>query len=209
MKGLKFKEMIQKNLRTKYVYSEYQGYYVAKLVNQMSLSQRVMVAGHSYGGIITSSALHYLGGGCLRGLTLAGGQAVERPNLRGGVVSGAFDNDALIPGYRYGQAFVAAEKIYVTRNIKDSTLKNWHKVSFRCQTRHRQNGHQRPPFGTIPPQTVPANDDRGRRQVALPEPTPQERAVRTGTLLPVVPVLPTVSAQQRAVGHDLAGHICR
>ena len=132
MKGLKFKEMVLKNLRTKYVYSEYQGYYMAKLVNQMSLSQRVMVAGHSYGGIISASAMHYLGGGCLRGLTLAGGQAVERPNLRVGVVSGAFDNDAMIPGYRYGQAFVAAEKVYVTRNIKDSTLKNWHKISWRC-----------------------------------------------------------------------------
>ena len=133
MKGLKFKEMVMKNLRTKYVYSEYQGYYVAKLVNQMSLSQRVMIAGHSYGGIISAAALHYLGGGCLRGLTLEGGAPVERPNLRGGIISGAFDNDAMIPGYRFGQSFVAAEKVYVTRNIKDSTLKNWHKVSWRCQ----------------------------------------------------------------------------
>jgi pimeloyl-ACP methyl ester carboxylesterase len=130
--GLRFKEMVMKNLRIKYVYSEYQGYYLAKLVQQMSLSQRVMLAGHSYGAIISAAALHYLGGGNLRDLVLEGGAPVERPNLRGGMVAGAFDNDMLIPGYRYGQAFVAAEKIYVTRNIKDSTLKNWRKVSWRC-----------------------------------------------------------------------------
>lgn len=132
MKGLRFKEMVLKNLRIKYVYADYQGYYVAKLVQQMSLSQRVMIAGHSYGGIITASALHLLGGGQMRGLTLEGGAPVERANLRGGIVSGAFDNDMLIPGHNYGQAFVSAEKIYITRNIKDSTLKNWHKVSWRC-----------------------------------------------------------------------------
>lgn len=131
-KGLRVREMIEKNLRIKYVYSEYQGYYMAKLVNQMSLSQRVMMAGHSYGGIIASSSAHYLGGGCLRGLTLEGGAAVERPNLRVGVISGAFDHDMLEPGKRYGQTFVAAEKVYVTRNINDRTLKKWPKTSWRC-----------------------------------------------------------------------------
>jgi hypothetical protein len=132
MKGLKFKEMVMKNLRIKYVYSDYQGYYVAKLVQQMDLSQRVMIAGHSYGGIISASALHFLGGGTLKGLTLEGGRPEQRDNLRGGLISGAFDFDMLESGKRYGQAFVSAEKIYVTRNIKDSTLKNWHKVSWRC-----------------------------------------------------------------------------
>jgi hypothetical protein len=132
MKGLKFKEMVQKNLRIKYVYSDYQGYYIAKLVQQMGLTQRVMIAGHSYGGIISASALHLLGGGSVKGLSLEGGAPVERANLRGGIISGAFDFDMLDPGKHYGQAFVAAEKIYVTRNIKDSTLKNWHKVSWRC-----------------------------------------------------------------------------
>jgi len=124
-------KLIMKNLRTKYVYAEYQGYYVAKLVNRMSLSQRVMVSGHSYGGIASATAMHWLGGGCLRGLVLDGGAPVERPNLRAGIIAGAFDSDMLYPGHRFGQAFVAAEKIFVTRNIKDSTLKKWNKVSLR------------------------------------------------------------------------------
>lgn len=132
-KRLRVREMIEKNLRIKYVYAEYQGYYMAKLVDQMSLTQRVMMSGHSYGGITSSAAAHFLGGGCLRGLTLAGAAAVERPNLRAAVISGAYDHDMLNPGNRYGQAFVAAEKIYVTRNIKDRTLKKWPKTSWRCK----------------------------------------------------------------------------
>jgi len=65
------------------------------------------------------------------GLTFEGGAPVERPNLRSGIVSGAFDSDMLYPGHRFGQAIVAAEKIFVTRNIKDSTLKKWPKISLR------------------------------------------------------------------------------
>ena len=127
---LRVRKMIEKNLRTKYIYAEYQGYYLAKLVNRMSLSQRVMLSGHSYGGIASAAALHYIGGGCLRGLTLDGGVEIERPHLRAAIISGAFDNDMLIPGHRYGQAFVAGEKIFVTRNINDRTLKKWPKTSW-------------------------------------------------------------------------------
>lgn len=130
-KRLQVRKMISKNLRIKYVYAEYQGYYMAKLVHQMSLSQRVMMSGHSYGAITAAAALHYMGGGCLRGLTLEGGAAIERPNLRAGIISGAFDHDMLNPGHRYGQAFVSGEKIFVTRNINDRTLKKWPDTSLR------------------------------------------------------------------------------
>ncbi len=130
VKGFRVREAIQKNLRTKYVYAEYQGYYMAKLVHQMSLSERVMMSGHSFGAITAAAAAHYMGGGCLRGLRLEGGAAVERPNLRVGIISGAFDNDMLLPGHRYGQTFVASEKVFVTRNIHDRTLKKWPNTSW-------------------------------------------------------------------------------
>ncbi len=131
IKGWRIRKMIMANLHLKLTYAEYQGYYVAKLVEQMSLSQRVMLSGHSYGAITAATAAHWLGGGSLRGLTLEGGKPVERPNLRLGMISGSFDNDALLPGCRYGQAFVAAEKVFVTRNIRDKTLKKWPKISYR------------------------------------------------------------------------------
>jgi hypothetical protein len=129
-RGLRIRKMILDNLRIKVVYAEYQGYYLASLLQQMSLSQRVMLAGHSYGSIVVSTAAHWLGGGQLRGLTLAGGEPIERPNLRVGLISGAYDNDALLPGHRYGQAMVAVEKILITRNLRDSTLKIWKKISY-------------------------------------------------------------------------------
>lgn len=130
--GLRVREMIRKNLRIKYVYAEHQGYYLAKLVSQMSLSQRVTLSGHSYGAITSATALHLLGDGCIRGMTLEGGAPVERANLRGVMISAAFDCDMLYPGNRYGQAFVAAEKIMSTYNPHDRTLRKWpRKASWR------------------------------------------------------------------------------
>ena len=125
------RKLIMKNLRAKFVYAEYQGYYMAKLVQRMSMTQRVTVGGHSYGAISAAVAAHYLGGGELRGLTLAGAVPVERANFRVAIVSGAFDNDSMDLGGRYGQSFIAAEKVYNTRNCLDSTLKRWPDISFR------------------------------------------------------------------------------
>jgi hypothetical protein len=123
------RKLIEKNLKIKFVFAEYQGYYMAKLLERMSLSQRTTVGGHSYGAISAAVAAHYLGGGSLRGLSLASGAAVQRANLRVAIVSGAFDNNAMDLGGRYGQAFIAAEKVYNTRNCMDSTLKGWPKIS--------------------------------------------------------------------------------
>jgi hypothetical protein len=127
------RKLIMKNLRTKFVYAEYQGYYMAKLVQRMSMTQRVTVGGHSYGAISAAVAAHFLGAGELRGLSLAGAQPVERTNLRLAIVSGAYDYDAMDLGGRYGQSFIAAEKVYVTRNCRDSTLERWPEISLRCK----------------------------------------------------------------------------
>ena len=51
---LRPRKLIMANLRIKFVYSEYQGYYMAKLVQRMSMTQRVTVGGHSYGAIHAS-----------------------------------------------------------------------------------------------------------------------------------------------------------
>ena len=185
--GLRVREMIKKNLRIKYVYAEYQGYYMAKLVHQMSLSQRVMMSGHSYGGITSAAAAHYLGGGCLRGLVLEGGAAVERPNLRAAVISGAFDHDMLNLGNRYGQTFVAAEKVYVTRNIKDRTLKKMAQNLLALQTRDRRAGRKCQLFGPISQQALPTDDDVRRWDFTLSHTALEERTLRGGVVLPVVP----------------------
>lgn len=121
------------NIQAKYVYAEYQGYYIAKLANLMSTAQPLTLSGHSYGGVTAICALHYLGGGRLNGLVLEEGAEVERPNLRAAIISGALDNDAMYPGYRYGQTFASVETFYMTFNDRDATLKRWPTHSFRNQ----------------------------------------------------------------------------
>ncbi len=125
--------LVRKNIKAKYVYSEYQGYYIAKLTTMMSTAHPLTLSGHSYGGVCAICALHYLGGGQLNGLVLDGGAPIERPNLRAAIISGALDNDFVYPGYRYGQAFAPVEKFYTTYNDRDSTLRRWPNLSDRGQ----------------------------------------------------------------------------
>ncbi len=125
--------LVRDNIRAKYVYSEYQGYYIAKLVSLMSTAQPLTLSGHSYGGVTAICALHYLGGGELNGLVLDGGSPAQRHNLRAAIVSGALDNDHMYPEGRYGQSFAPVEIFYTTYNDHDSTLKRWPIHSFRGQ----------------------------------------------------------------------------
>lgn len=145
-------QLARENIRAKYVYAEYQGYYLAKLTSLMSTAQPLTLSGHSFGGLAAICALHYLGGGQLNGLTFESGVPVERPNLRASIISGALDNDHLYPGHRYEQAFVSVEKLHLTYSTKDATLKRWPSHSFRgkeavgytgiCGERLGLNGHK-------------------------------------------------------------------
>lgn len=126
-------ELAEKNIRTKYTYAEYQGYYIAKLTQLMSKTQPLTLSGHSFGGVTVISALHYLAGGQLNCLTLAGGDPAEISNLRAVIISGAFDNDSLYPNYRYGHALDAVQLFYLTYNDRDATLKRWPSLSLRGQ----------------------------------------------------------------------------
>lgn len=126
-------ELARSNIKVKYVFAERQGYYIAKLTNMMSTAQPLTLSGHSYGGVTVVSALHLLAGGSLDCISFAEAREEERKNLRGVIISGAFDCDSLYPGFRYGKALVAADGFYTTYNDTDSTLKRWPTHSFRGQ----------------------------------------------------------------------------
>lgn len=126
-------QLARKNIKAKYVYAEYQGYYLAKLVSRMSTAEPITLGGHSYGAACSLVAAHYLGGGALNGMALAEGYAEEHPNLRASLISPALDNDHLYPGHRYHQAIVALESLHTTFSTKDATLKRWPTHSVREQ----------------------------------------------------------------------------
>ncbi|MFN3193630.1 MAG: hypothetical protein ACE361_24165 [Aureliella sp.] len=126
-------KLARKNIRTKYVYAEHQGYYVAKLVQLMSTANPLTLGGHSYGAACSLVASHYLGGGELNGYCLAGGSADLRCNFRLSLISPALDNDHLYPGHRYDHAVFPVERIHTTFSTKDATLKRWPTHSFRGQ----------------------------------------------------------------------------
>ena len=125
--------LARKNIKAKYVYAEHQGYYLAKLVSQMSVEQPVTLGGHSFGAACCLVAAHYLGGGQLNGLCLEGGVAAPRPGLRASLISPALDNDHLYAGHRYSQAIVALEQLHTTYSAKDATLRRWPTHSVRNQ----------------------------------------------------------------------------
>lgn len=126
-------KLARENIRTKYVYAEHQGYYIAKLTSLMSTAQPLTLSGHSFGGVAVICGLHYLGGGQLNGRTFSEGYAAVRPNLRASIISGAMDCDHLYPGHRYESALVAVEKLHTTFNTNDATLRRWPTLSFRGQ----------------------------------------------------------------------------
>jgi hypothetical protein len=126
-------QLARKNIKAKYVYVEYQGYYLAKLVGMMSTQLPLTMGGHSYGGACCLVASHFLGGGTLNGLCYEGGSPTLRPNLRASLISPALDNDHLYPGHRYQMALYPLEKLHTTFNTNDATLKRWPIHSFRGQ----------------------------------------------------------------------------
>ena len=99
----------------------------------MSTAEPITLGGHSYGAATSLVAAHYLGGGCLNGLTFEGGLPEERVNLRASLISPALDNDHLYPGHRYQQAMVALQSLHTTFSTKDATLKRWPTHSLRGQ----------------------------------------------------------------------------
>jgi hypothetical protein len=129
--GLRIGKVAVDNLRIKLEYAERQGFYLARLVRQMSFHQPVTLCGHSYGAVTSSVALHLLGGGRLKGQALSSDPLATQANLRGALVAAAFDCDWIYPGHRYGCAFSAAEQVYVSRNPWDSAVRLWPMISYR------------------------------------------------------------------------------
>lgn len=125
--------VVQKNLRTKYVYAERQGFYLARLLRLSEEARSVTICGHSYGCVLAAVGLHYLGGGELAGYRLEGegGTDADRVELRAAWLAPAMDCDVLSPQGRYGRALAASAQTWLTFNPHDCILRVWPQVSQR------------------------------------------------------------------------------
>lgn len=100
--------------------AEYNGYYLAQFMNEIPADHPVCLIGHSHGCRVISSALHLLGGGTVRKLSV---QNVY-PQRRIRVVFGAaaVDHHWLNPGERYGNALTCVESLLNIQNQQDGAL---------------------------------------------------------------------------------------
>ena len=123
----KVKDLLQVHAR----WADCQGYYLARVVAQMSNRFPINLSGHSLGAMVTASALHFLGGGSICGRALADPPPLGFYDLRCVHMAGAVDNDLMLPGRRYGMAFSAASRVVMGCNAEDRLLKLWPLISFR------------------------------------------------------------------------------
>jgi hypothetical protein len=83
--------------------SEFHGFYLAQLINQIPSENSVRLLGHSHGCRMIASALHLLSGGRVDGITLKPSSWSNRC-MRVTFFSAAIDHDWLNPGQKYDLA---------------------------------------------------------------------------------------------------------
>jgi hypothetical protein len=126
---LRLLRRISDNIRCTAIRAEAQGYSLAWLIQQMPEGALVCPTGHSLGAITVVAALHHLAGGQIDGRVLDQPPAIAAHRLRAVLFAPALDCDILLPGYRYGNAFVAAEEILNLYNPQDRVLRFWPRSS--------------------------------------------------------------------------------
>lgn len=101
--------------------AEFNGFYVANLMNRIPPENPICLIGHSLGCRVIASALHLLGGGEVQGHRVHN----KHPERRIRVVFGAaaIDHHWLNPGERFGCAINRMESMLNIRNSTDIALK--------------------------------------------------------------------------------------
>jgi len=100
--------------------AEFNGFYLAQFMNEIPPDHPICMIGHSHGCRVIASAMHLLGGGTVRDLSI---QNVF-PQRRIRIVFGAaaVDHHWLNPGERYGFALKQTERLLNIQNHKDAAL---------------------------------------------------------------------------------------
>jgi hypothetical protein len=109
-------------------YSDIESYYFATWLNGLRPGTKLSLVGHSFGPRIIAGALHILAGGEVAGQRMPD-EAVrawtekKRNPIRAVLLAMADDFDSLAPDGRAGRALSLLDRVLVTRNGCDSTLR--------------------------------------------------------------------------------------
>lgn len=101
--------------------AEFNGIYVAQLINRIPPENPVALIGHSHGCRVVASALHLLGGGTVNGIAVT--DPCPNRRIRAVFTAAAIDHHWLNPGEKYGCAINRIECLLNVRNQNDLVLK--------------------------------------------------------------------------------------
>lgn len=105
-------------------------YHLASFLDQFDRSTPVSLSGGSFGAGIVVGSLELLAGGRLSGFRLPAGERLPH-RARVVLIGGAFDNDWLIAGRKYGRALSQVEQMLVFVNPRDTPLRFYNRLYFR------------------------------------------------------------------------------
>jgi hypothetical protein len=111
------------DLQIKDVRSRHEAVYLARLLDQIHPDVPVSLVGYSYGAQTIGGALRLLAGGCYAGSALERRGPPRRAPLRAVLVAGAMESDALANGDAAHSPLGQVDRILVTCNGRDSTLR--------------------------------------------------------------------------------------
>lgn len=111
------------SVRAKAARSESQGYYLARLIEQLDPQVSLSLVGHSFGARTVAAALEGLATHRVAGHELPPRTHDDRRSIQVAMLAAAVDNTALLPGRRYGSALTQVDRLLLTVNSRDLALR--------------------------------------------------------------------------------------
>ncbi len=119
-----------RDARIKFARMDSAAYHLASFLDQLDRSTPVSLCGASFGAGIVVGSLELLAGGRLSGFSLPAGARLPH-RARVVLIGGAFDNDWLLPGRKYGHALSQVEQMLVFVNPRNLPLGFYNRLYFR------------------------------------------------------------------------------
>lgn len=119
---------VVENVREKALRSEAQGYYLARLIDQLEPSVPLSLVGHSFGSRTVAAALHALAVGRASGHDLPPRRYVGPRPIQATLLAAAMDNIWLWPGSKYGLAVTQVNRMLITFNPWDRILRAYDRL---------------------------------------------------------------------------------